>query len=294
MGKEKFEDKLKRAKGLGFCPGVRRALRLAEEALKEGKKVYVIGDLIHNEGEMQRLIRLGLKRVESVEDIPQDGCMLIRAHGSPPKLVEMAKEKGIEIIDCTCSRVRRAQMTALQLSREGREILIFGDREHPEVKGILGYIKGRGWVIEDEEEAKAFPPRERLGFLCQTTKGREKFLKIVQTLAEKITDFRYEDTSCPEVEKRRMASQELAKEVDIMVIVGGERSANTKRLKSACEEMGVKSYLVERAEDLEEEWFEGGKRVGITAGLSTPLWEIRKVEKKLRRIMRKLWRRKSR
>lgn len=293
MGKGKPKDKLRRAKGLGFCPGVRRALRLAEEALRENKKVYVIGDLIHNEGEMERLKSLGLRIVEDVEDIPDDGYMLVRAHGSPPELIKKAVEKGIKIIDCTCSRVRKAQLTALKLLREGRAVLIFGDKEHPEVQGILGYINGQGMVIESEEEAIDFPPERKTGLLCQTTKGGDKFLRIASLLASKLVDFKFEDTSCPEVEKRRRASQELAKEVDIMVIVGGKRSANTKRLKEACEEMGVKSYLVERAEDVREEWFGGEERVGITAGLSTPLWEVEEIERKIADILEKLWRRKS-
>ncbi len=282
-----------KAKGLGFCPGVRRAIKLAEAALRRYEKVFVIGDLIHNEGEVERLKELGLRIVGTIEEIPEDGCMLIRAHGSPPQLIEKAKEKGIKIIDCTCSRVRRAQMTALKLSKEERYVLIFGDREHPEVQGILSYIKGKGWVIEDEEGALNLPLVDKAGFLCQTTKGGEKFLRIARLLSERIKDFKFEDTSCPEVEKRRTTSQELAKEVEIMVIVGGTRSANTKRLKEACEEMGVKSYLVERADDVKEEWFEEGKKVGITAGLSTPLWEIKEVEEKVREIIDKRWGRKS-
>lgn len=282
-----------KAKGLGFCPGVRRAIRLAEKALREDRDVYVIGDLIHNEGEMQRLKNLGLKIVEDVEDIPTGGYMLIRAHGSPPELVNRALEKGIKIIDCTCSRVRRAQMTALKLYREGREILIFGDKEHPEVKGILGYIQGKGRVIENEEEVLSLPQLKNAGFLCQTTKGGEKFIAIAKLLADRVVDFKFEDTSCPEVEKRRKVSQELAREVHIMIIVGGARSANTKRLKEACEGMGVKTYLVEKADDLKEEWFEEGKRVGITAGLSTPLWEVRAVERKISELLKKKWKEKS-
>jgi len=292
MDKANAEDKPKLAEGLGFCPGVKRAIRLAEETLKQDKEVYVIGDLIHNEGEMQRLKELGLRIVEDVKDIPGNACMLVRAHGSSPQLLKRAMERGIEIIDCTCSRVRRAQMTAVRLYNEGREILIFGDKEHPEVRGILGYIEEKGWVIENEEEAEALPNKERAGLLCQTTKGGERFLRIAQVLAGKIKDFKFEDTSCPELEKRRIASRELAREVDIMLIVGGTRSANTKRLKEDCEDMGIKSYLVERAEDLKEEWFEKGKRVGITAGLSTPLWEIREVEKQVRKMSGALWGRK--
>lgn len=281
------------AKELGFCPGVRRAIRLAEKALKKERDVYVIGDLIHNEGEMQRLRNLGLRTVEDVDNIPKGEYMLVRAHGSPPELLRKAIEKGIKIIDCTCSRVRRAQMTALKLYKEGREVLIFGDKEHPEVKGILGYIQGKGRVIEDEKEALNLPPLKNAGFICQTTKGREKFLTIAKLLDGRVNDFKFEDTSCPEVEKRRKVSQELARRVDIMIIVGGARSANTKRLKEACEEMGVRSYIAEKAEDLQEEWFEKGKKIGITAGLSTPLWEIKAVERKIAEILKKKWREKS-
>ena len=288
MGEGKPENLLKRAKGLGFCPGVRRAIRLAEEALQRGSIVYVIGDLIHNEGEMARLKEMGLKVAKDVEEIPSNSFMLVRAHGSPPQLLKRAEEKGIKIIDCTCSRVRRAQMTALKLYREGREVIVFGDKEHPEVQAMLGYVEGKGLVIENEEEAKELPSFERAGFLCQTTKGGEKFLSIARILEGKIKDFRFEDTSCPEVEKRKIVSREIAKEVDVMVIVGGRRSANTRRLKEACEEVGIESYIVEKGEDLREEWFKGGKRIGITAGLSTPLWEIEAVEREIRKILRRM------
>ena len=288
MGEGKFENLLKRAKGLSCCPGVRRAIRLAEEALKKGEVLYVIGDLIHNEGEMARLKEMGLRVAKDVEEIPSNSFMLVRAHGSPPQLLEKAKDKGIKVIDCTCSRVRRAQITALKLYKEGREVLIFGDREHPEVQAILGYIEGRGLVIENEEEAEELPSFERAGFLCQTTKGGERFLSIARILSGKIKDFRFEDTSCPEVEKRKVVSREIAKEVDVMVIVGGRRSANTRRLKEACEEVGIESHIVEKGDDLKEEWFRGGRRVGITAGLSTPLWEIEAVETEIRKILRKI------
>lgn len=288
MGEGKFENLLKRAKGLGFCPGVKRAIRLAEESLRKGKVVYIIDDLIHNEGEMARLKGMGLRVAKDVEEIPSNSFMLVRAHGSPPQLLEKAKNKGIKIIDCTCSRVRRAQMMALKLYREGREVIIFGDKEHPEVQATLGYIEGKGLVIESEEEAEELPPLERAGFLCQTTKGGERFLSIAEVLRRKIEDFRFEDTSCPEVEKRNIVSRAIAKEVDVMVIVGGRRSANTRRLKEACEDMGIESYIVEKGEDLKGEWFRGGKRVGITAGLSTPLWEIEAVEREIRKILRKI------
>lgn len=276
-----------KAKGLGFCPGVRRAIRMAEKVLESGDKVYVIGDLIHNEGEMQRLKMQGLRVANCVEEIPPDAFLLIRAHGAPPEIIKKAKDKGVRIIDCTCSRVRRAQITALKLFQENRKVFIFGDREHPEVRGILGYIGGAGCVIESEEELENIPVGEKVGLLCQTTKGGDKFRKIAQLLGNRVGDLRFEDTSCPEVEKRRKVSIELAKEVDIMLIVGGVRSANTKRLKEACERLGVRSYLVERAEDLRQEWFEEGKVVGITAGLSTPLWEIREIENKLKEILRR-------
>lgn len=189
MGKGELEDFLKRAKGLGFCPGVRRAIRIAEEALRSGKKVYVIGDLIHNEGEMERLRRLGLGVARDVEEIPTGSFMLVRAHGSPPELIRRGKMKGIGIIDCTCSRVRKAQLTALKLYKEGRSVIIYGDREHPEVQGILGYIEGQGIVIESEEEAEGLGEMERAGLLCQTTKGGEKFLSLARILGGKIKDF---------------------------------------------------------------------------------------------------------
>lgn len=270
---------VKRAQALGFCYGVRRAIKWAEEALKREKDVYVIGDLIHNAGEMQRLREKGLRVVDGIEQIPPGACMLVRAHGEDPEVIEKAKNKGIKVIDCTCSRVRRAQETALQLFQQGKKVLIFGDRNHPEVQGILGYIRGEGIVIESAKDTEGLDLREGAGLVCQTTKGGETFFQIASLLRGKIKDLVIHDTSCPEVEKRKEASRRLTKMVDLMIIVGGARSANTLRLKEVCEREGVECHLVERGEEVKEEWLKGKKRIGITAGLSTPLWEIEEVER---------------
>lgn len=274
---------------LGYCHGVQKALRLASEALEDSKchPVYSLGSLIHNDQEVQRLEKLGLHVVSSLEGL-NDGTLIIRAHGVPPEVFEEAERRGLEILDGTCTQVRRAQEAAKELLQAGKRVVVYGDRKHPETIGILGAVGGNAEVVENTQDARELSgPIRNIGILCQTTKSSEIFREICSILRERSEEKFVEcrETACPMVWKRQGEAREIAADTDIMVVVGGRQSSNTRRLAESCEQSGAKTYSVETAEDLNPSWFPAGKSVGLTAGVSTPLWLVQQVESRLEELI---------
>jgi len=257
---------------LGYCHGVSKALRLAEQALSDPSSgpVHALGALIHNPQEMGRLVQMGLSVVESVDEA-NDGTLIIRAHGVPPEVKQRAEAKGLRVVDGTCGQVTKSQRAAKALLEEGRRVLIYGDSRHPEVIGIVGAVGGCAEVIENEDDARNLPPpHDRMGILCQSTKQPERFRKIVEILRSHGGDLVVKDTICPFVVRRQSKTRELAAAVDLMIVVGGRHSSNTRRLADLCSDVGTPVHHVETAQDLQPEWFRGVRIVGVTSGLSTP------------------------
>jgi 4-hydroxy-3-methylbut-2-enyl diphosphate reductase len=267
---------------LGYCPGVEHALRIANNATDNADgPVYALGALIHNHQEMGRLFSKGLKVINSFSEV-DEGTVVVRAHGIPYKQYDEARERGLEVKDGTCSIVTRAQRAARKLKAEGRRVLIYGDPKHPEVIGLIGAVDGDAEVISSPEEAERLEgPFDAIGLLCQTTKQPDSFRRVAEILQAR-GDVKIMDTICPFVIERQKHTREVAGEVNVMVIVGGRHSSNTRRLAELSEQAGARVYHVETAEDLQPEWFDGVQRVGITSGLSTPLWVVEAVTTRIR------------
>ncbi len=268
------------AKHSGFCYGVKRAIKILEElAKKTDKKIYTYGPIIHNPQEVERLKKLGIEPVDNLHSV-SPGILVIRSHGAPVHVYEEARKLGFEIVDATCPFVKKVHEYAKILKKEGYKVILIGEKKHPEVLAITESIDGIK-VIENEEEAKALKKIDKAGVVVQTTFSKKHFKEIIKELSEKIKELKVINTICDATDLRQKHALELAKNVDIMIVIGGRNSANTRRLYELIKESGKKVYHIETADEIQKEWFNGVKNVGVTAGASTPDWIISSVIKKL-------------
>ncbi len=276
--------RIEKAAGIGFCFGVRRAINILERVARERGGVETLGAVVHNRQVLQRLAEIGVRIASGVEDIQGD-TVAIGSHGVSPQLEEEIQARHIDIINTTCPFVHRAQITARRLAVSGFFVIIYGDVDHPEVKGVLGWAKGRGTVTLDERFIASFDnlPR-RLGVLSQTTQIPAHFTQFVKRLIDstlaKDSELRIIDTICHDIRKRQAAALELANRVDLMLVIGGHNSANTNCLAQLCS-MATKTYLVETAREIQPSWLQGQCHIGITAGASTAIETIHEVSTKL-------------
>lgn len=266
------------AKSAGFCWGVKRAVEMAINSLKSRRKVYCLGELIHNRLEIERLKTLGMKFVETIEEIPFNSTVLIRSHGVSPIIMEKLKEKNLNIIDATCPFVKDVHEKVLKLEKEGYPILILGNPKHPEVKGIAGHVK-RPLIIHSLEELEKLPPLKKIGIVCQTTLNVNFLKKAVSNLLLKAKDIKIYNTICNATQIRQKEAKELARQVDVMIVIGGKNSSNTTKLYQISKEINPNSYHVESEEEIKKDWFKTARKVGITAGASTPQWVIETIIK---------------
>lgn len=269
------------AKHAGFCFGVKRAVELAEERANNSV-VFSLGPLIHNPQEMERLAQKGIHTKEYEHIRPQE-AVLIRAHGVGPKCLADLRAMDCAIIDATCPFVKKAQELANQANRNGYQVIILGDPEHAEVKGIKAWTDNQAHVVKSLEDLRQINLSAKVALLAQTTEKEEKFAQLVEYLEKRVVDLEVLDTICSATRLRQEEAVQLAKEVDVMVIVGGKHSSNTQKLWEVCSKV-TPSYLVEKAIEIEPQWFRGKKVVGITAGASTPAWIIEEVIKKMNEI----------
>lgn len=268
---------VKLAEKAGFCFGVKRALEMAERTAETSQAVS-LGPLIHNQQVVKRLSERGIQVVEDLEELTSQQALIIRSHGVAPGVYQGAEDKGIKVVDATCPFVQKAQRLAAQSARAGQQVIVMGDKLHPEVKGILGWAGEEAIPIQTVEEAKELSFYPRLAVLAQTTQLAENFVRIVEELKNHTDDLIVHNTICNATAERQKVARELAETVDVMVVVGGRDSANTRKLASIC--AGVtKTYLIETAEELEEDWFKDAENAGLTAGASTPDWIIEEVYK---------------
>lgn len=265
----------------GFCFGVKRAINTAFEAAAKGK-VHCLGPLIHNPQEVERLRQAGVDLVEDFSPLQEGDSLIIRSHGVPPGVLEQARKKGLHIIDLTCPFVSKAQRDAQALHRDGYQVVIVGEKKHPEVQSIHGYAGENAVVVETAEDVEGMKFKNRLGVVAQTTQSYSNFSKIVLKLLRLSKELKVFNTICNSTQERQDAARVLAGKVDVMLVVGGRNSANTTRLVSVCEQEGKPTYHIEVAEEIKPQWFEGVKRVGVTAGASTPDWVVEGVLKKLK------------
>jgi 4-hydroxy-3-methylbut-2-enyl diphosphate reductase len=264
--------RIEKAKGIGFCFGVRRALDILEKAARERGTVETLGAIVHNQPVLDRLAGIGVRIASGVDDI-QGSVVAISAHGVSPQLEQEIKSRHIEVIDTTCPFVHRAQIAARRLARAGFFTIVYGDAHHPEVEGVLGWAGGRGMATVDEQLVTGIKPLpRRLGILSQTTQIPEHFNEFVVQLIShtlgKDSELRIVDTICHDIRERQAQALELARRVGLMLVIGGHNSANTNRLAQLCSEV-TRTYLIETATEIQTSWLEGEHRIGITAGAST-------------------------
>ncbi len=273
--------KLVVASPTGLCFGVRRAIDQLEKALAEHGTVYSLGSPIHNPQEVERLAGLGLRLAENASDVPEEAVAFVRAHGVAPAELSELKRRCSVVVDGTCGHVRAAQQRAESLSHEGYRVVIFGDSNHPEVRGILGYVDGEALVLAGEDEIDTGAKFGKLGVLSQTTQQEASFAAIVARLVLLTGEIKVYNTICRATIERQESIRRLATQVDGIVVIGGRNSANTRKLAHIAESLGVPTLWIEHAGELEGSWLKDKRSIGVAAGGSTPDWLIKELTGKL-------------
>jgi small subunit ribosomal protein S1 len=260
----------------GFCLGVERALNMVlSTILRKGSKLYTYGPLIHNAQVVNYLDSLGVTEVDRIEDIPPGSRVVIRSHGIGPTERKMMEERNFEIIDASCMFVIKAQRMASELYQQGYKIIILGLKDHPEVKALRDFVHDEALIASSMDELPVFEtPPEKLGVICQTTLNTEFFEKAIEFLRKQVPNLVVKNTICDATEKRQKAARDIADEVDAMIVIGGRHSSNTRKLTDICLDRGVDTYHIETVDELRPGWFLGRRRIGVTAGASTPDWLI--------------------
>ena len=257
------------AKDAGYCFGVRDAVNLAYDTAKRHGDVYMLGDIVHNENVVADLNKAGARVVKSLDEVPDGKPILFRAHGTLVETWDDAKSKDMNIIDATCPLVKEIHDEVLKLSKEGRKIIIIGDHGHDEVVGIASQVRD-AIIVSNEKEAMELRKMKRAGVVSQSTQTIENVQKIINIIMTKVYDLNFVNTICFPTKRNQDQIKDLAKECDVMIVIGSFTSANSKRLTMLAEEINKKSYQVTDADDINIEWFAGAKTVGLSAGASTP------------------------
>ena len=257
------------AEKCGFCHGVRNAISIAEKILTQDKNVYSLGPIIHNRDEVERLAKAGLKTVEKIEEIPS-GTVIIRSHGAGPEQLRKLKAKKLNVVDATCVLVKRVQRIAAQLERDGYKVVIIGEENHPEVQAVVGCARDVV-VVADKSDLGKLPKNAKLGIVCQTTQSPEYFGKMLGAIGRRsFSELKVINTLCQEAIKRQESAVQLCKQVDIMFVLGGLDSANTRRLAELCKKYNNQTFYLQNWKELDIKKVLGKNTAGITAGASTP------------------------
>ncbi|MCA9824323.1 MAG: 4-hydroxy-3-methylbut-2-enyl diphosphate reductase [Dehalococcoidia bacterium] len=298
---------------MGFCMGVRRAVQIMQDEATPERPVHSVGEIVHNPYVVQRLSDGGVRQLPGPDEVDGDvgaliaselptGRVAITAHGVGARVMEDLEATGLEIVDTTCPIVTRAQRYAQKFIRDGYHVLVLGDPGHKEVRGIMGWTddasgKRRATIVRtpDLEAVGAcmdsfedgFP--SKIGVMVQTTHKVEDFAEFVSNLMVLQRDRNFElhvvNTLCHATTGQQEAAAALARDVEVVVVVGGKKSANTRHLREVCEEQGTTAYHIESPDELQREWFEGIERIGLTAGASTPDYSIDETEARLREML---------
>lgn len=303
---------IKVAKHAGFCFGVKKAIEIAEQvASKNNDKTYVLGQLVHNEKVIKNLEDKGIVFVNTVKEIPQNAITVLRAHGEPGTTYQELQQKSIiknnNLNDATCPLVTLVHNVAIKLKNNGYEVMIFGKRNHPESIGTSYHLKGKStFIVEHAEDYDLVidyinnTNYEKYALISQTTMSVFGYKKLIEDINSKMKNgkfeeialnlrdlnkkFGYVDTICNPTKQRQSDIDELAQDRDIIIVIGGLNSSNSKELYAKAKEYGIESYFIQSSEQLKKEWFEGKERIGITAGASTPDYLIDGVVERVRGI----------
>ena len=277
--------RIEKASKTGFCFGVRRAINILERVAQERGGIETLGAVVHNEQVLQKLADVGVRVAKYIDDIKGD-TVVTSSHGVSPELEERIRARNIAIINTTCPFVRRAQMVARRLAEAEFFVVVFGDENHPEVKGILGWTKGKGIATKDERVIATLDtiPR-RLGILSQTTQIPAHFAQFAKSIIDfaltKDSEIRIIDTICHDIRERQAAALELAQRVDLMLVIGGRNSANTNHLAELCA-TATGTHRIETATEIQSSWLDEKNSIGITAGASTAEDTVNEVLRRLK------------
>ncbi|MCU0605852.1 MAG: 4-hydroxy-3-methylbut-2-enyl diphosphate reductase [Candidatus Edwardsbacteria bacterium] len=272
--------KIEVARNAGFCFGVKRAVQLAfETARTSGGPVHTLGPIIHNPQVVAELERHGVRAIADARHIRR-GTVIIRSHGVHPDVIESLRRRGLTVVDATCPFVTKAQRAAAALRGEGRQVVIVGEPRHPEVVALKGYA-GRDSVIFNHQPVRI---KNRIGVLSQTTVSEDDFVRALLAFGKQASDIHIFNTICNATQIRQRQTMELAQRSDLMVVVGGRDSANTARLAELCKRVGQPTRSVETEDELRTAWFRGVRKVGVTAGASTPAATVQRVVRRIREL----------
>jgi 4-hydroxy-3-methylbut-2-en-1-yl diphosphate reductase len=283
--KKETEDKaatILTAKRAGFCFGVKRAIDIAFDIAKEQPEgVYTLGPIIHNPQVIAKLRNEGISPLDNIDDMSRRDvkALIIRTHGIPHQLYDRISEQKFRLIDATCPFVKNAQRYAELLKDNGYQVLILGDKSHPEVKGIMSYAGEDAVVVDEHEKLPRLKPK--LGIVVQTTQPVEALKKVLANVIEHAKEIKVYNTICNSTALRLKETADMARRADVMIVVGGKNSANTTQLANLCSSLSVRTHHIETGDELKPEWFSDAGKIGITAGASTPDWIIKQVEKRI-------------
>ena len=257
------------AKDAGYCFGVRDAVNLAYDTAKKHGDVYMLGDIVHNESVVADLNKAGAKVVKNIDEVPDGKPILFRAHGTSVETWKNAQSKDMNIIDATCPLVEEIHDEVKQLSKEGRKIIVIGDHGHDEVVGIASQVSD-AIIVSNIEEAMKLRKMKKAGVVSQSTQTIENVQKIINIIMTKVYDLNFVNTICFPTKRNQNQIKDLAKQCDVMIVIGSFTSANSKRLTLLAKEINDRSYQVTNADEIKIEWFIEAKTVGLSAGASTP------------------------
>ena len=269
------------AKRAGFCFGVKRAVDMAFEAARNNSNVFTFGPIIHNPQVIEKLRQQSVSPIDNIDD-DRIKTLIIRTHGVPCDISARLAGKGYEVVDATCPFVKKAQQYAKLLKDDGYQVVIIGDKEHPEVKGLMSYA-GDDVVVVNKDQ-KLGKLKRRVGVVVQTTQPVSVLKDFIAEALEQVQEIKVFNTICNSTSLRLKETKAMAKKADVMVVAGGKNSANTTQLATLCLSMAVPTYHIETSSEIKEEWFRGVNNVGITAGASTPDWIIKEIEERIRAI----------
>ena len=269
----------------GFCFGVERAVEMVEEALAEGDTVRTLGPLIHNDQEMGRLATHGVSTINAPVQIQRGETAVIRAHGVTPQVEAELREKASKVVDATCPFVTKVQKLASRAAAQDRHVVVVGNPDHPEMIGVFGYAPEHSFIVRDVSEVAALPRLKNPLVVSQTTIKLQNFYDVAEAVKAKADgETQVVNTICSATRDRQDAARSLAGEVDAFYIIGGRHSSNSRKLLAVCQEQCEKSFLIETEDEINAEDLRGARKVGLTAGASTPNWLIEKIGKRLEEI----------
>lgn len=269
----------------GFCFGVERAVQMVEKAVSQGSTVRTLGPLIHNAQEMQRLATEGVATIDTAGEVSKQETAVIRAHGVTPEVERELEERAERVIDATCPFVTKVQHLAARAAKQGRDVVVVGNPDHPEMVGVVGYAPLHAHVVRDASEVAALPALHAPLVVSQTTIKLQTLLDAAEAVRAKAdTEPEVVNTICSATRDRQNAARALAGQVDAFYVIGGRHSSNSVKLLAVCQEQCPRSFLIETADEINADDLQAVEKVGVTAGASTPKWLIDQVVEKLNQI----------